>query len=166
MPIAVAAYMSSPDGATWRSGYATVCKTVYTGSIPVVASSPRFQFFLPVISIDWIDNRRSRTSLADVTKISRTRTSLPERAVAARSADCRLQPAAAHRKPGEDRRIRDAARGQWPALRHPAIGRIQLRSLVFSLSGATMSKSLCLHVAGIVQIVPIGLSGRAWLTVS
>ena len=25
-------------GATWRSGYATVCKTVYTGSIPVVAS--------------------------------------------------------------------------------------------------------------------------------
>jgi hypothetical protein len=26
------------DGATWRSGDATVCKTVYTGSIPVVAS--------------------------------------------------------------------------------------------------------------------------------
>ena len=26
-------------GATWRSGYATVCKTVYTGSIPVVAST-------------------------------------------------------------------------------------------------------------------------------
>ncbi len=30
--------MSSPDGATWRSGYATVCKTVYTSSILVVAS--------------------------------------------------------------------------------------------------------------------------------
>ena len=26
-------------GATWRSGYATVCKTVYTSSILVVASS-------------------------------------------------------------------------------------------------------------------------------
>jgi hypothetical protein len=25
-------------GATWRSGYATVCKTVYPGSIPGVAS--------------------------------------------------------------------------------------------------------------------------------
>ena len=30
--------MSSPNGATWRSGYATVCKTVYSGSIPDVAS--------------------------------------------------------------------------------------------------------------------------------
>jgi hypothetical protein len=29
----------SPPRATWRSGYATVCKTVYTGSIPVVAST-------------------------------------------------------------------------------------------------------------------------------
>ena len=28
-----------PPEATWRSGYATVCKTVYTGSIPVVASN-------------------------------------------------------------------------------------------------------------------------------
>ena len=27
------------DGATWRSGYATVCKTVYTSSILVVAST-------------------------------------------------------------------------------------------------------------------------------
>ena len=26
-------------GATWRSGYATVCKTVYTSSILVVAST-------------------------------------------------------------------------------------------------------------------------------
>jgi hypothetical protein len=26
--------------ATWRSGYATVCKTVYSGSIPDVASTP------------------------------------------------------------------------------------------------------------------------------
>jgi hypothetical protein len=31
--------MSSPHGATWRSGYATVCKTVYSGSIPDVAST-------------------------------------------------------------------------------------------------------------------------------
>src|SRR5438270_3644033 len=30
--------MSSRHGATWRSGYATVCKTVYTSSILVVAS--------------------------------------------------------------------------------------------------------------------------------
>ena len=28
-----------PYGATWRSGYATVCKTVYSGSIPDVASN-------------------------------------------------------------------------------------------------------------------------------
>jgi hypothetical protein len=32
--------MSSAHGATWRSGYATVCKTVYTSSILVVASTP------------------------------------------------------------------------------------------------------------------------------
>jgi hypothetical protein len=32
------AYMSSAHEATWRSGYATVCKTVYSGSIPDVAS--------------------------------------------------------------------------------------------------------------------------------
>src|SRR3569832_164542 len=29
-----------PNGATWRSGYAAVCKTVYTSSILVVASIP------------------------------------------------------------------------------------------------------------------------------
>ena len=29
----------SGSGATWRSGYATVCKTVYSGSIPDVASN-------------------------------------------------------------------------------------------------------------------------------
>jgi hypothetical protein len=28
-----------PLTATWRSGYATVCKTVYPGSIPGVAST-------------------------------------------------------------------------------------------------------------------------------
>jgi hypothetical protein len=33
------AYMSSADEATWRSGYAAVCKTVYTSSILVVASN-------------------------------------------------------------------------------------------------------------------------------
>ena len=40
---------AAPDGyqlmlrrATWRSGYATVCKTVYPGSIPGVASSINF----------------------------------------------------------------------------------------------------------------------------
>ena len=32
------AYMRAPQGATWRSGYAAVCKTVYTSSILVVAS--------------------------------------------------------------------------------------------------------------------------------
>lgn len=31
--------MSAARGATWRSGYATVCKTVYTSSILVVAST-------------------------------------------------------------------------------------------------------------------------------
>jgi hypothetical protein len=32
--------------ATWRSGYATVCKTVYSGSIPDVASN-RFNDLAP-----------------------------------------------------------------------------------------------------------------------
>jgi hypothetical protein len=32
--------------ATWRSGYATVCKTVYPGSIPGVAST--------VFSMGWV----------------------------------------------------------------------------------------------------------------
>src|SRR5206468_5908603 len=41
LPIQGGAYMSAPDGATWRSGYATVCKTVYTSSILVVASIHR-----------------------------------------------------------------------------------------------------------------------------
>ena len=41
--------MSAPDGATWRSGYATVCKTVYTSSILVVASitSPQNRSIFP-----------------------------------------------------------------------------------------------------------------------
>src|ERR1700761_4950834 len=39
------AYMSSRDGATWRSGYATVCKTVYTSSILVVASINIINYF-------------------------------------------------------------------------------------------------------------------------
>ena len=38
MPIPGRAYKKRPGGATWRSGYATVCKTVYSGSIPDVAS--------------------------------------------------------------------------------------------------------------------------------
>ena len=38
LPMRGRPYMSSPQGATWRSGYATVCKTVYTSSILVVAS--------------------------------------------------------------------------------------------------------------------------------
>ena len=38
MPIADRPYKKRPNGATWRSGYATVCKTVYTSSILVVAS--------------------------------------------------------------------------------------------------------------------------------
>ena len=32
-----------PGGATWRSGYAAVCKTVYTSSILVVASNSPFK---------------------------------------------------------------------------------------------------------------------------
>jgi hypothetical protein len=35
--------MSASDGATWRSGYAAVCKTVYSGSIPDVASIPSLE---------------------------------------------------------------------------------------------------------------------------
>jgi hypothetical protein len=38
LPILDGPYMSARGGATWRSGYAAVCKTVYTSSILVVAS--------------------------------------------------------------------------------------------------------------------------------
>jgi hypothetical protein len=37
-----------PDGATWRSGYATVCKTVYTSSILVVASTHTINGLRPI----------------------------------------------------------------------------------------------------------------------
>jgi hypothetical protein len=40
LPMSNGAYMSSAHEATWRSGYAAVCKTVYTSSILVVASIP------------------------------------------------------------------------------------------------------------------------------
>jgi hypothetical protein len=46
--------------ATWRSGYATVCKTVYPGSIPGVASK----------SINWSGQApRRQTSVAAVDQI-------------------------------------------------------------------------------------------------
>ena len=38
LPKLLMLYIDPPQGATWRSGYATVCKTVYTSSILVVAS--------------------------------------------------------------------------------------------------------------------------------
>ncbi len=34
------AFERSGNGATWRSGYAPDCKSVYPGSIPGVASNP------------------------------------------------------------------------------------------------------------------------------
>ncbi len=43
--------MSSPHGATWRSGYATVCKTVYSGSIPDVASTFEINGLGPVSAL-------------------------------------------------------------------------------------------------------------------
>jgi hypothetical protein len=39
-------YIDPLHGATWRSGYATVCKTVYTSSILVVASN-HFKYLGP-----------------------------------------------------------------------------------------------------------------------
>jgi hypothetical protein len=36
--------------ATWRSGYATVCKTVYPGSIPGVASNNLISHPSPLVS--------------------------------------------------------------------------------------------------------------------
>ena len=38
LPKPLIACIDPPHGATWRSGYATVCKTVYSGSIPDAAS--------------------------------------------------------------------------------------------------------------------------------
>ena len=37
--------------ATWRSGYAAVCKTVYAGSIPAVASTLSFRYLRPVLAV-------------------------------------------------------------------------------------------------------------------
>lgn len=34
--------MSATNGATWRNGYAPLCKSVYPGSIPGVASINHF----------------------------------------------------------------------------------------------------------------------------
>jgi hypothetical protein len=39
LPSCLEAFRYSRRMATWRSGYATVCKTVYPGSIPGVAST-------------------------------------------------------------------------------------------------------------------------------
>jgi hypothetical protein len=39
LPNRLARFSYLLSGATWRSGYATVCKTVYPGSIPGVASN-------------------------------------------------------------------------------------------------------------------------------
>jgi hypothetical protein len=39
LPNLLREFSYSRCGATWRSGYATVCKTVYPGSIPGVAST-------------------------------------------------------------------------------------------------------------------------------
>ncbi len=39
LPSRLEAFSYLHRGATWRSGYATVCKTVYSGSIPDVAST-------------------------------------------------------------------------------------------------------------------------------
>jgi hypothetical protein len=44
--------------ATWRSGYATVCKTVYSGSIPDVASNSlsrqKKQHRRPAVAARWL----------------------------------------------------------------------------------------------------------------
>ena len=56
--------MSSPHGATWRSGYATVCKTVYSGSIPDVASTFEInglalRFSIGFQAAEWLRGNRS-----------------------------------------------------------------------------------------------------------
>ena len=48
------------DGATWRSGYATVCKTVYSGSIPDVASTFEINGLGPRFSIGFQAAERFR----------------------------------------------------------------------------------------------------------
>ena len=49
--------------ATWRSGYATVCKTVYTGSIPVVASN------LPISQSDTVYRRHEAELLQEAERV-------------------------------------------------------------------------------------------------
>src|SRR5437016_10833661 len=45
--VPAASYLSGLK-ATWRSGYAAVCKTVYPGSIPGVASTNEIKHFHPL----------------------------------------------------------------------------------------------------------------------
>ncbi len=46
LPNGFGLYIDPAREATWRSGYATVCKTVYTSSILVVASIYLFDIFI------------------------------------------------------------------------------------------------------------------------
>ena len=53
-------YIDLSHEATWRSGYATVCKTVYTSSILVVASTNDIKYLNDDIEPPGIRERRSR----------------------------------------------------------------------------------------------------------
>ena len=73
LPMSGRAYMSSPHGATWRSGYATVCKTVYTSSILVVASTP-YQALRPVfgrVALSTIGHRNPAETMPPVVRHGR-----------------------------------------------------------------------------------------------
>jgi hypothetical protein len=76
-----------PDGATWRSGYAPVCKTVYTSSILVVASintisGLRRAFERPIGGVPYQQA---------AFRVSRPRTSHPGTGPAAKRRHCRCQ---------------------------------------------------------------------------
>ena len=107
----------SLDGATWRSGYAAVCKTVYTSSILVVAS---------IHIINGLAGLYERPQQL----FSRRRASLPGTGSAARPArgGCHWQRAAAADEAAMSGPKYPPHQAQWPFARRPAIDRTQLHS--------------------------------------
>src|SRR6266581_81092 len=103
LPIRGWAYMSAPDGATWRSGYATVCKTVYSGSIPDVAS------IHPINGLG-----RLHEVAFETFSVSRRRTSLRETEPAATGSGCRWRGAAADSGAGSGPRNHPPEWARWP----------------------------------------------------
>jgi hypothetical protein len=118
-----------PPKATWRSGYATVCKTVYPGSIPGVASSLHSRSEAKV----------ARRSVAKAARASRCELQLGTRPGATVGKPARAKPRQTHRN---FRRF--AAFKARPALLYA----LRARQLLFPGSSAVEQPAVNRLVAG------------------